>query len=268
LSTSKDDKVTSVDRSLGTHLSGKLARERYRGKMPAHFKNALLRFTEGSISGNGLGAYNIEGVDIIVEGGVQDSAAKSSCGGTIAILKGINHDGIRVDGSVGKCFGYGAQGGTLIVQGDADSRAGIRLSGADLIIAGKLREPLRDDLGCIASRANIKGFAFEYMTSGRGMVLGDPGPWLCSGLTGGVVYLKLDETMGLDEAALRRRLAKGAEVSIEAVSGEEDEKNIREMLTKYISLLSSHEYKEEADLIRALLRDWQNRFVKAVPKKK
>jgi glutamate synthase (NADPH) large chain len=264
----EDDKVTSVDRSLGTHLSGKLARERYRGKMPAHFKNALLRFTEGSISGNGLGAYNIEGVDIIVEGGVQDSAAKSSCGGTIAILKGINHDGIRVDGSVGKCFGYGAQGGTLIVQGDADSRAGIRLSGADLIIAGKLREPLRDDLGCIASRANIKGFAFEYMTSGRGMVLGDPGPWLCSGLTGGVVYLKLDETMGLDEAALRRRLAKGAEVSIEAVSGEEDEKNIREMLTKYISVLSSHEYKEEADLIRALLRDWQNRFVKAVPKKK
>ncbi len=264
----EDDKVTSVDRSLGTHLSGKLARERYRGKMPAHFKNAMLHFTEGSISGNGLGAYNIEGVDIIVEGGVQDSAAKSSCGGTIAILKGMNHDGIRVDGSVGKCFGYGAQGGTLIVQGDADSRAGIRLSGADLIIAGRLREPLRDDLGCIASRANIKGFAFEYMTSGRGMVIGDPGPWLCSGLTGGVVYLKLDETMGLDETALRRRLAKGAEVSIEAVSGEEDEKNISEMLTKYISVLSSHEHKEEADLIRALLRDWQNRFVKVLPKKK
>ena len=40
----------------------------------------------------------------------------------------MNHDGHRTDGSVGKCFGYGAQGGTLIVQGDADSRAGIRLS--------------------------------------------------------------------------------------------------------------------------------------------
>jgi glutamate synthase (NADPH) large chain len=42
---------------------------------------------------------------------------KSLCGigGTIAVLKGLNYDGIRVDGSVGKCFAYGAQGGTLIV---------------------------------------------------------------------------------------------------------------------------------------------------------
>ncbi len=263
----EDDKVTSVDRSLGTHLSGKLAREQSRGKLPAHFKRAMLHFTEGSISGNGLGAYNIEGVDIIVEGGVQDSAAKSSCGGVIAILKGMNHDGIRFDGSVGKCFGYGAQGGTLIVQGDADSRAGIRLSGADLIIAGKLRGPLTDELGCIASRANIKGFAFEYMTSGRGMVLGDPGPWLCSGMTGGVVYLKLDEEMGLDVEALRRRLAKGAEVVIESVA-DDDEKNIREMLTRYIDVLGQREQKEEAEAMRRLLRDWRGSFVKAVPKRK
>ena len=264
----EDDKVTSVDRSLGTHLSGKLSRAKYQNKAPAHFKLAKLHFTEGSISGNGLGAYNIDGVDIIVEGGVQDSAAKSSCGGTIAVLKGMNHDGIRFDGSVGKCFGYGAQGGTLIVQGDADSRAGIRLSGADLIIAGKLRAPATDELGCIASRANIKGFAFEYMTSGRGMALGDPGPWLCSGMTGGVVYMKLDEEMGLDIGALRRRLAKGAEVEIVPADAGEDEKNIREMLTKYIDVLSQHEQQEEADAMRRLLRDWQSSFVKAVPKKK
>jgi len=263
----EDDKVTSVDRSLGTHLSGKLSRAKYQNKMPAHFKLAKLHFTEGSISGNGLGAYNIDGVDIIVEGGVQDSAAKSSCGGTIAVLKGMNHDGIRFDGSVGKCFGYGAQGGTLVVQGDADSRAGIRLSGADLIIAGKPRGPLTDDLGCIASRANIKGFAFEYMTSGRGMVLGDPGPWLCSGMTGGVVYLKLDEEMGLDIDALRRRLAKGAEVDVVPVGVSEDEKNVREMLAKYIDVLSQHEQKEEAEAMRRLLRDWQSRFVKAVPRR-
>jgi glutamate synthase (NADPH/NADH) large chain len=264
----EDDKVTSVDRSLGAHLSGKLSRAKYQNKAPAHFKLAKLHFTEGSISGNGLGAYNIDGVDIIVEGGVQDSAAKSSCGGTIAVLKGMNHDGIRFDGSVGKCFGYGAQGGTLIVQGDADSRAGIRLSGADLIIAGKLRGPLTDDIGCIASRANVKGFAFEYMTSGRGMVLGDPGPWLCSGMTGGVVYLKLDEELGLDSDALKRRLAKGAEVEIVQISASEDEKNVRELLTKYIDVLSQHEQKEEADAMRRLLRNWQSSFVKAVPKRK
>ncbi len=264
----EDDKVTSVDRSLGTHLSGKLARAQEQRVLPPHFERAMLHLTEGSISGNGLGAYNIEGLDIFVIGGVQDSAAKSSCGGTIAILKGMNHDGIRVDGSVGKCFGYGAQGGTLIVQGDADSRAGIRLSGANLIIAGKLHEPLRDDLGCIASRANIKGFAFEYMTSGRGLVLGDPGPWLCSGMTGGVVYLKLDETMGLDEDALRRRLAKGAEVEIAPVIGEEDERNLTELLTRYIDVLNQHEQKDEADEMRRLLANWQSSFIKVIPRKK
>jgi glutamate synthase (NADPH/NADH) large chain len=263
----EDNKVSSVDRSLGTHLSGKLARAQFKGVVPAHFKRAILHFTEGAISGNGLGAFNAEGVDIIVEGGVQDGAAKSSCGGQIAILKGLNHDGLRVDGAVGKCFGYGAQGGSLVVQGDADSRAGIRLSGADLIIAGRLREPLRDDLGCVASRANIKGFAFEYMTSGRGLVLGDPGPWLCSGMTGGVVYLRLDEAMGLDEAALRRRLAKGADVVIEPV-GSVDGQHLRELLSRLISVLSAHEQKEEAEALRPLLRDWQTSFVKAVPKKK
>ena len=263
----EDDKVSSVDRSLGTHLAGKLSRAQYRGELPAHFKRAVLFFNEGAITGNGLGAYNIDGVDILIEGGVQDSAAKSSCGGTIAILKGMNHEGLRVDGSVGKCFGYGAQGGTLIVQGDADSRAGIRLSGADLIIAGRLREPLRDDLGCIASRANIKGFAFEYMTSGRGLVFGDPGPWLCSGMTGGVVYLKLEEAMGLDEQALHRRLAKGAEVEILPVDAA-DEANLRDLLTKYISQLETNEQKEEVEMARRLMREWQASFVKAVPRRK
>ena len=26
------------------------------------------------------------------------------------------------------------------------------------------------------------------MTNGRALVLGDPGPWICAGMTGGVVY--------------------------------------------------------------------------------
>src|SRR5205085_7715655 len=144
------------------------------------------------------------------------------------------------DGAVGKCFAYGAQAGLLIVQGDADTRAGIRLSGADLIIGGRPRGPVRDELGNIAARANVKGFAFEYMTSGRGLVLGDPGPWLCSGMTGGLVYLRLDENLGLDVEALRRRLAKGAEAVIEPVTDAEDEQNLRELLSRYISVLNAH----------------------------
>lgn len=260
----EDSEVSNTDRSMGTHLAGQLVYARQEGRLNG-FKKAILKLREGVTPGNGLGAFNSDGIDIIVEGGVQDGAAKSASGGRVAILKGINHDGIRIDGSVGKCFAYGAQAGTLIVQGNADSRAGIRLSGADLIIGGRVREPLRDELGNIASRANIKGFAFEYQTSGRGMVLGDPGPWLCSGMTGGVVYLRIDETVDLTVDALRRRLARGASVRIMPVAGPEDEKNIKELLTSYASALRESNQRDEANEVMDLTRNWSKNFVKVVP---
>src|SRR2546423_2830561 len=132
-------------------------------------------------------------------------------GGTIAIMKGRNRLGRRVNGSVGKSFAYGAQRGRFFVQGSADSRFCIRLSGADVVIAGEPEGPLADALGGIADRANIKGFAFEYMTSGRAVVLGDIGPWACAGMTGGRVYVR-HNAFGIDRAAIERRLGKGAKV--------------------------------------------------------
>ncbi|HEX7313104.1 MAG TPA: glutamate synthase-related protein [Pyrinomonadaceae bacterium] len=275
-----DSNVSSGDRALGTHLAGEFTRARlsqlFNGNgnggngnrtAPAlGLKRAVLNFLEGSVPGNGLGAFNSDGVDIVVHGGVQDGAAKGASGGRVRILKGINHDGAMVDGSVGKCFAYGAQAGLLVVQGDADSRAGIRLSGADLIFGGRLRERLRDELGNIAARANLKGFAFEYMTSGRGLVLGDPGPWLCSGMTGGVVYLLLERELGLDEEALRQRLAAGAKVCI-TPADEADETNLRELLGHYRDALAEGQQHAEAEEVARLAEDWRDRFVKVVPKK-
>ncbi|HEX8146770.1 MAG TPA: glutamate synthase-related protein [Pyrinomonadaceae bacterium] len=271
-----DSNVSSGDRALGTHLAGRLTRARLSHSFDgngngttagaAGLKRAVLKFLEGSVPGNGLGAFNSDGVDIVVHGGVQDGGAKGASGGRIRILKGINHDGVPVDGSVGKCFAYGAQAGLLVVQGDADSRAGIRLSGADLIFGGRLRAPLRDGLGNIAARANLKGFAFEYMTSGRGLVLGDPGPWLCSGMTGGVVYLLLERELGLDEEAVRRRLAAGARVGVEPV-GEADEAPLRELLGHYREALAESLQHAEAEEVARLAEDWRARFVKVVPVK-
>ncbi len=279
-----DSNVSSGDRALGTHLAGRLTRARLshliEGDGNDHvgggngngaadgrgLKRAVLNFLEGSVPGNGLGAFNSEGVDIVVHGGVQDGAAKGASGGSIVILKGISHDGVSVDGSVGKCFAYGAQAGLLVVQGDADSRAGIRLSGADVIFGGRLRASLRDDLGNIAARANLKGFAFEYMTSGRGLVLGDPGPWLCSGMTGGVVYLLLEREFGLDEDALGRRLAAGARVRVEQVDNG-DEPHLSELLGRYRVALAEGQQQAEAEEVARLSEDWRARFVKVVPKK-
>jgi glutamate synthase (NADPH/NADH) large chain len=147
-----------------------------------------------------------------------------------------------VDGSVGKCFGYGAQRGRFFVQGGADARAGIRLSGADVLFGGELR-----------------GFAFEYMTGGRAVVLGDPGRWICSGMSGGVVYLRHDPSRGLDEAGLRERLAKGAKVNMRPAS-DQDRATLDELVGGYATLLQESGQAEAANAARALLDDVASSF--------
>ena len=282
----EDDKVTPVDRALGTHLTGALTRFRHNWAwLPGHggvgghretwlqpmadidtrsVPNTALRFFSSSVPGNGLGAYNAEPVRILVEGGAQDGVAKGISGGRVVIMKGYNHDGKLIDGSVGKSLAYGGTGGLVLVQGDADSRACIRLSGTDVVIGGEISKPLNDSLGFIGARANVKGFLCEYMTAGRVIVLGDPGPWICAGMTGGVLYLRLQPHLNLDQTAIQRRLAKGAKVVVQEV-GENDLKNLRELLTVYAEELKQNHQVEEAQKVLNLLVDWKNTFVRVVP---
>jgi glutamate synthase (NADPH/NADH) large chain len=217
-----------------------------------------------TVAGQGLGAFNVGGVDITVVGGAQDGVAKTMYGGKVAVMKGRNRLGQRVNGSVGKSFAYGAQGGRLYVQGDADSRFCIRLSGADVVIGGEPRGPLDDSLGCLADRANIKGFGFEYMTAGRALVLGDPGPWLCAGQTGGRVYLRVNPEWGLTQAALERRLAKGAKVTLSELdaTGEHD---VGELLGGYAAELRATDQGDEAQRILELAAAPASHFLVTLP---
>ena len=132
------------DRVLGSELSGAIARSRIFEDGPESNDDVLasLEFNGGSVAGQGLGAFNSYGVAIRIEGGAQDGVGKTMLGGSIAVLKGKGAKGQRVNGSVGKSFAYGAQRGRLFVQGSADSRFCIRLSGADVVLAG---EPRRGD---------------------------------------------------------------------------------------------------------------------------
>jgi glutamate synthase (NADPH) large chain len=150
------------------------------------------------------------------------------------------------------------------VQGDADSRACIRLSGADVVLGGRILQPVNDSLGCIGARANVKGFLCEYMTAGRVLVLGDPGPWMCAGMTGGVLYLHVQPQMGLDRDAIRRRIARGAQVRLLDVA-DGDEVNLRELLTAYAGELERNNQPQEASYVAGLLRDWRTAFAKVQP---
>jgi glutamate synthase (NADPH/NADH) large chain len=257
------DEVMAFDRALGSYLAGELTRQpAYREKVDL----IHLRFGPSSIAGNGFAAWTTDALDILIEGGAQDGAAKGTSGGRVAIMKGLNHDGYRIDGSVGKSFAYGAQGGVLIVQGDADSRACIRLSGANVIIGGEINTPIDDMLGSIGTHANIKGFACEYMTAGRVVVLGDPGPYAFAGMTGGLVYQMLTPAMGFGVETLRKRVAKGASVRIERLE-RADAQELHDLLVHYIEALEQTQQHETAQRIRLLSQEHilLSRFVKVVP---
>jgi glutamate synthase (NADPH/NADH) large chain len=187
-------------------------------------------------------------------------------GGTVSVLKGRSRDGRRVNGSVGKSFAYGAQRGRLFVQGSADSRFCIRLSGADVVLGGEPAEPLDDSRGGIADRANAKGFAFEYMTSGRAVVLGDIGPWACAGMTGGRVYVRVNPDWNLDRAAIERRLGEGAKVELQELDAE-GMLDVEDLLGHYAEELRATDQDEEAERVLGLAASASDCFLMVVPHK-
>jgi glutamate synthase (NADPH/NADH) large chain len=257
------------DRVLGTELAGAISRARIYDSAPAGDPAdvlAELDFNGGSVAGQGLGAFNAWGLVIRVEGGAQDGVAKTMLGGTVSVMKGANAEGRRVNGSVGKSFAYGAQRGHLFVQGSADSRFCIRLSGADVVLGGEPEEPLDDSRGCIVDRANAKGFAFEYMTSGRAVVMGDIGPWACAGMTGGRVYVRVNPDWNLDADAIRRRLGEGAKVEL-AELDDEGVLDVEDLLGHYADELRVTDQADSAEGVLGLAGAARENFLMIVPHK-
>jgi glutamate synthase (NADPH/NADH) large chain len=104
------------------------------------------------------------------------------------------------------------------------------------------------------------------MTAGRVVILGDPGPYAFSGMTGGVVFQKLTPDMSFDKYALQRRIALGAQVKVEEINAT-DVVEIRQLLGYYIEALEQTYQYETAERIRALSIDSMllEHFVKIVP---
>ncbi len=112
------------------------------------------------------------------------------------VLKGYNHDGVRIDGSVGKGLGYGAIRGMIIVQGNADSRACVRLSGADVVIGGEILEPPTGRPQPARGKGQCQGLPLRVHDRRSRARAGRPGPWICAGMTGGILYLRLQPSLG------------------------------------------------------------------------
>ena len=104
------------------------------------------------------------------------------------------------------------------------------------------------------------------MTNGRGLVLGDPGPWICAGMTGGAIYVRHQPEMGLTKEAIKRRIAKGAKVFVSDLQ-EKGKQDINELLGQYIELLEKDGQLSEAAMLKELLANLEQHFVQILPVK-
>ncbi|HET8593043.1 MAG TPA: hypothetical protein VFL56_05215, partial [Solirubrobacterales bacterium] len=113
--------------------------------------------------------------------------------------------------------------------------------------------------------ANAKGFAFEYMTSGRAVVLGDIGPWACAGMTGGRVYVR-QNAFGLGREAIERRLGQGALVELQEIDAE-GMLDIEDLLGHYGAELRISGQDAEAERMLGLAANARECFLMVVPHK-
>ena len=162
------DTIVNTDRSIGTRLSGLVARHHGNQGMAARPVTLQLR---GS-AGQSFGAFNAGGLHLHLEGEANDYVGKGMAGGRIVLsppagsLFESRHAPI-----LGNTCLYGATGGELHAAGRAGERFAVRNSGAVAVVEGA------GDHCC------------EYMTGGAVVVLGRTGLNFGAGFTGGIAYV-------------------------------------------------------------------------------
>ena len=168
-------------------------------------------------------------------------------------------------GAAGQSFGaFGANGLTLILEGEANDYMGKGLSGAKIIVkpyAGSDFDPSKNViagnvilygatrgevyiLGKVGERFAIRNsgacavvegvgdHGCEYMTGGRVVVLGDTGMNFAAGMSGGIAYV-------YDPDRLFDRNCNLEMVDLELVREEKDIEEIKEMITRHVKYTGS-----------------------------
>jgi len=160
--------IRNSDRSIGTHLSGEIARRW--GDRGMEDQPIALDFH--GTAGQSFGAFNAGGLLLKLTGEANDYVGKGMAGGRIVLT---SPDGVRYNPAITPIMGntclYGATGGELYAAGTAGERFAVRNSGALAVIEGA------GDHCC------------EYMTGGVVVILGRTGINFGAGMTGGFAYV-------------------------------------------------------------------------------
>ena len=166
-----NSKINNTDRSVGSMLSGEVAKRFGHKGLPDETINIKLNGT----AGQSFGAFLAKGVSLELRGEGNDYVGKGISGGRIAIYPPSNSNIIPEENIiVGNTVLYGAITGECYFNGIAGERFAVRNSGATAIVEGA------GDHCC------------EYMTGGIVVVLGQVGRNFGAGMSGGIAYV-LDE---------------------------------------------------------------------------
>ena len=160
-------KLDTSDRSFGLRIAGQFV------KHLEAYPQAEIRIDTLGQAGQSFAAFMPKGMIIEHIGTVQDGCAKSMTGGELILKTSRERPEYRGDQNTiaGNALAYGASGGKIFVNGVAGHRFGVLLKGAEMVVEG------------------VGDLAFEYMTSGTGMILGKAASGLCNSAMGGIVFL-------------------------------------------------------------------------------
>jgi glutamate synthase domain-containing protein 3 len=228
--------VRNLDRAVGTHLSGAMARHALRTGR-AHAPDSITLRLAGS-AGQSLGAFGAPGLTIHLEGDANDYVGKGLSGARL-ILRPPEASPFRAEAQVllGNVALYGATSGELYARGRAGERFAVRNSGATAVVEGA------GDHAC------------EYMTGGTVIVLGPTGRNACAGMSGGQAFFYDPD------GAFRARFA-GAAADLDGLAPESAHAELLwQTVARHAALTGSA-------LAHALLDDWPAalaRFVLVLP---
>lgn len=226
-------RVQNTQRSIGTKLSGEIAFRYGDQGLP---EGTIQLYLVGS-AGQSLGAFLVQGVEIVLEGEANDYVGKGMSGGRIVLRPWNNSPFVPEENWIcGNTVLYGATGGSFFARGRAGERFAVRNSGAIAVIEGI------GDHGC------------EYMTGGTVVVLGRTGKNFAAGMTGGIAYV-------LDEEETFPARCNRDTVGLERIAGEEEGKRLAGLVYQHL------EYTESATA-RRILKEWDRYlplFWKVVP---
>jgi glutamate synthase (NADPH) large chain len=160
--------VKNVNRTVGTMLSGEVAKKYGHAGLPDDTIHIQLQGT----AGQSAGAFLAHGITLDLVGEGNDYVGKGLSGGRIIVRPNTEFRGWAVDNIIiGNTVLYGAIAGEAFFNGVAGERFAVRNSGAIAVVEGT------GDHGC------------EYMTGGTVVVLGATGRNFAAGMSGGIAYV-------------------------------------------------------------------------------